>query len=138
MHPTMTAQVAAQRAEENVRSAAAMLPAQARLEQFDVGQPGCDDPTDNGPKGRVTPFVTYQVHGLQTAEYGRCLDLLVQWSADNNFVVLRDSRPDSLYLWVENRDDGFQLAVRANDQGQLYATSSAPCVWPDGVQEPEA
>jgi hypothetical protein len=136
MQPTMTAQAAEERVEANLGAAASVLPDQAQLELFDSGQPNCDDPTDHGPKGRVIPFVTYQVLGLSASIYGRCFDLLLRWWEDNGFVVLRDSRPGGMYVWVENREDGFRMTAQANDLGQLYLTSTAPCVWPNGVPEP--
>jgi hypothetical protein len=134
MQPTMTAQAAAQQADANARAAASVLP-QAILAPFDSGQTPCDDPTDNGPKGRVTPYVSYEV---RTQDHDQAFDLLLNWWTANDFAVLADLRPDKMYVWVENRADGFRMAAKANDLGKLYLISNAPCVWPNGVPEPEA
>lgn len=133
MHPTMTAEQAERRVEENVRAVLGVLPEQARLERFDGGVMPCDDPTDNGPLGRVIPFVDYRITGLAPAEYGGYFDEVLDWWTHNGFRLLDDSRPAEMYVWVENEADGFRMTLKANDLGQLYLTSTSPCVWPDGT-----
>ncbi|KAA2250120.1 hypothetical protein F0L68_38915 [Solihabitans fulvus] len=136
MQNTMTQTQAAQRVEEHARRALAVLPRQARPELLIAETTQCDDPTDNGPLGRVIASVEYQVHDLPPAGFGEDFDALRTWWEANDFRVLADERPANPYLWVEHTGDGFRLALKANDLGELYLTGSSPCVWPDGTPAP--
>lgn len=138
MRNTITEQQAVQRVQDNIRAAVTQLPPTARLEQQLTDSAPCDDPTDNGPKGRVTASTTYQVHELLPDQYPHFFDLLRDWWQRNNYRVLDDSRlsPTDMYLWVENNHDGFRMALQSNDNGGLFITASSPCVWPHGSPEP--
>lgn len=134
MTATITQQQAAERVQQNVHAAVAQLPAEARLEQQLTDISPCDDPTDNGPPGRVIAGTNYQIHGLRPAQYPRYFDMLRGWWQRNDFRVLDNSRTGvSQYLWVENKRDGFRLALQSNDGGGLFLASSSPCVWPHGT-----
>lgn len=137
MQPTMTAQQASLRVADYAQRAFAALPPPAALVKWagDNNNP-CDDPTDNGPQGRVVPYAEYKITGLPPDQYNHYFDVLRQWWASHGFRVLADDRPKDLYLWVENNGDGFRMALQANDVGPLYLTSTAPCVWPNGTPEP--
>lgn len=135
---TTTEQQAAQRVQDNVHTAAAQLPQTAHLEQQLTHSVPCDDPTDNGPKGRVDASTTYQIHGLPLEQYPHLFDLLRDWWQRHDYRVLDDSRrsPTEMYLWVENNHDGFRMAFNSNDSGGLFITASSPCVWPNGSPPP--
>lgn len=134
---TITQQQAEQRVEENYRMVLALLPKEARpaLQVGDI-QP-CDDPTDDGPRGRVIASVSYQVRDLQAADFNAHFDAIKQWWTDHNFRILDDSRPKNMYLWAENNGDGFRMALQANDVGGFYIISTSPCVWPEGTPAPQ-
>ena len=68
---TITVKQAEQRVEDYFRKALAVLPAQARPEVGLIDTVECDDPTDNGPKGRKIASVDYEIHDLPPAEYPR-------------------------------------------------------------------
>lgn len=138
MSNTITEQQAAQRVQDNVRAAVTHLPSTVRLEQQLTHFTPCDDPTDNGPKGRVIASTTYQIHELPPDQYPHFFDLLRSWWQRNNYRVLDDSRrsPTDMYLWVENNHDGFRMALQSNNNGGLFIIASSPCVWPHGNPEP--
>jgi hypothetical protein len=131
---TITQQQAAQQVQDNIHTAAAQLPATAKLEQQLTNFTPCDDPTDNGPKGRVTAGSTYQIHELPAAQYPHYFDTLRTWWTQHDFHVLEDQNrgPQDMYLWVENTKDGFRMSLQSNPTGGLFMTSSSPCVWPNG------
>jgi hypothetical protein len=58
---TMTEQQATQKAEEYAHGAMATLPPEARVKPMYSPQSPCDDPTDNGPKGRIEVGRDYSV-----------------------------------------------------------------------------
>ncbi len=138
MSNTITEQQAAQRVQANVRAAVAQLPDTAHLEQQLTHSTPCDDPSDNGPKGRITASTTYQIHELPPDQYPQLFDLLRDWWQRHDYRVLDDSRLSStdMYLWVENIKDGFRMALQSNDNGGLFIIASSPCVWPQGSPEP--
>jgi hypothetical protein len=133
---TMTQPQAEKRVEVYARNAAGSLPESSRLEVSDVGSGNCDDPTDNGPKGRVEPYVEYQVIGLDPNRYNEYFNDLKQWWERNNFHVLRDARPKRMFLWVQNNSDGFNMTVKSNDLGEMYLIATSTCVWPNGTPPP--
>lgn len=137
MRATITVEQAEKRVEKYFRQALAVLPAQARAEARLIHTYECDDPTDNGPKGRQITSVNYEIHDLPPGEYPKYVDDLERWWRGNEFRVLDDERPTYESIWVENNNDGFRMRVEANDGGKLFLISTSPCVWPSGTPEPE-
>lgn len=136
MKNTITEQQAIDKAEKYVEQAATALPVEVRLEvQAPTDSISCDDPTDNGPKGRVTVGNVYWVRGI--ANDDRYFDAILEWWEAHDFVVLDDSRPKSNWISVENRKDGFRMAFRDNPKGELLLGVDSPCVWPNGTPSPE-
>jgi hypothetical protein len=133
---TITQQEAAKRVEEHIHAVVALLPKEARLEQGLSTPQNCDDPTDNGPRGRITESHTYQIHDLPPAEYNAYFDTIKQWWETHNYQILADSRPKAMYLWAENKNDSFRISVKSNDVGGFYVISTSPCVWPQGTPAP--
>jgi hypothetical protein len=137
MHNTITAEQAAQRVEANFRQSLAQLPAHAQPVKQVADTYSCDDPPDNGPKGRVIASVGYRIDGLDSTEYIHYFDTLRTWWTQHDFRVLHESQqPNQLYLWVENNTDGFRQTMNTNDRGELYLVGSSPCVWPNGTPQP--
>jgi hypothetical protein len=137
MKNTITEEEATQRAEDYVRQAMEALPPEARLEVLSGTSSGpCDDPTDNGPRGRVTVGNIYWVRGLPAESNPQYFDSMVRWWTDHDFAILTDKRPQSNYVWVENKRDGFRMAFRDNPKGELALGADSPCVWPNGTPEP--
>jgi hypothetical protein len=135
MRTTITIEQAEQRVEEYFRKALAVLPAEARPEPGLIQTTECDDPTDNGPKGRKIASVDYDIHGLRLEDYPTYVTDLEQWWHDHNFRVLDDERPTYQSIWVENNDDGFRMRVIASDGGRLSLIATSPCVWTNGTPE---
>jgi hypothetical protein len=130
---TITEDQAKARIEEYVRQALAVLPSEARLElQSAASSVPCDDPTDNGPRGRVTVGNTYWVRGLSSERNSQYLDSMISWWKQHDFSVLDDKRPASNYVRVESKRDGFRIAFSDNPRGELLLGADSPCVWPDG------
>jgi hypothetical protein len=121
----LTLAAATQRVDDLVREALAQLPG-AHADKI-AGDPApCDDPTDGGPPGRFIAVAEYQIREPGPDH----LDRLHEWWTAHGFEVLRDARPRGSYIWVENRADGFRMAVQGNDAGGLFLTATSPCVWP--------
>jgi hypothetical protein len=106
MQNTMTTEQALQRAEEYVRQAVAVLPSQARLEVLSTPGPhSCDDPTDNGPKGRVFASNSYWIRDLSKEKNQEYLERLLQWWAEHGFTGNRESWDKAKFVTFENKDD---------------------------------
>ena len=133
MQRTITVEQAEQQVEDYFRQALAVLPDQAKAEPGLIHTVDCDDPTDNGPAGRKTASVNYQILGLRAADYPAYVDDLERWWHDHDFRILDDDRPAEQSVWVENTKDGFRMRVQDNPLGELYLIVSSPCVWPDGT-----
>jgi hypothetical protein len=134
---TITQKHTEQQVQANIHAAAAELPATAKLDQQLTNTGLCDDPTDNGSPGRVTASSTYQVHNLDPEQYPNLFGHLRDWWTQHTFRVLDDSHQTSTvrYLWVENNQDGFRMAMQSNDGVGLFLTPSSPCVWPNGHRQ---
>jgi hypothetical protein len=133
---TMTEQQATQRVEDYARQAIAQLPPQAQVKKIEAASDGCDNPSDNGPKGRVVASNSYQILGLPPGEYNHYFDTLRDWWTKNNYHLLDDQRPKDMFLWVENNNDAVRVTIEANDNGGLYIGATSPCVWPHGTPTP--
>jgi hypothetical protein len=138
MHTTITAHDAERRVEDYIQQAITALPPQRHLTNPFKKTYACDDPTDNGPKGRVIATVDYQIEGLSPDQYDHYLDALKQWWIGHDFRVLQDARPKAPHVWVENNTDGFRMAVQTNDGGEMYLIATSPCVWPNGTPQPRS
>lgn len=137
MRNTITVEEAEQRVEDYFRKALAVLPERARPEVGLIHTVECDDPTDDGPKGRKIASVNYQILDLRQDDYPEYVARLEQWWLDHNFRVLDDERPTYQSIWVENNDDGFRMRITASDKGRLVLIATSPCVWQNGTPEPE-
>jgi hypothetical protein len=135
MH-TITQEQAEQRVQQYFHAAFAVLPPKATAENFDTAAGQCQDPTDNGPPGRVEPTTDYQIHGLAPTRYGAYFDQLKRWATGRGFDVLTDKRQPYMFLEVENPAYGFSVTMQSNDGGELYLGATSPCVWPDGTPPP--
>jgi hypothetical protein len=136
MRATITIEQAEQHVEDYFRKTLAVLPDRARPEARLIDTYDCDDPTDNGPKGRKIASVNYEILDLPPGEYPNYVDDLERWWRGNGFRVLDDERPTYESIWVENDDDGFRMRVEANDGGKLFLIATSPCVWPNGTPGP--
>ncbi|MFC9255900.1 hypothetical protein [Amycolatopsis thailandensis] len=133
MGNTISIQEANQRLESYIQQAKSALPASAVLVlRGQSKEAPCDDPSDNGPKGRVVADRGYQVTGLAAAGVSEYFSALRSWAQNNNYQVLQEKQ-NPQYLWLEKRDDGFRLALDSNESGELYLNGSTPCVWRDGT-----
>ncbi|MCK2239808.1 MULTISPECIES: hypothetical protein [unclassified Crossiella] len=133
MQPTITAQQAAERVEEHVRQALTQLPPETRTERISLkSNSPCDVPSDNGPPGRVQVSNSYQLHGLDPAQFTRYFDTLKNYWTGNNHTVLNDDRPKDWFLWVQHNGDAFRITLQGNHLGELYLGATSPCIWPDG------
>lgn len=135
MSNTITIEEAQTRVERYFRDALAVLPDQARPEVSLIHTVDCDDPDDNGPKGRKIASVNYQIRNLAPQKYPDYVADLERWWRDHGFRVLDDERPTYESIWVEKTDDGFRMRIQGNRAGELYLGATSPCVWPNGTPE---
>ncbi|MFE1165761.1 hypothetical protein [Nocardiopsis sp. NPDC058789] len=134
MEETITEDEAAAKVDQHIANAVAALPETVELEPLGpVAFASCDDPTDGGPRGRVTVSLDQWLNGLPVEENEQNAELLYQYWTANGYRVLRDERPDKLSIAVENEEDGFLMSLRASIQGDLSLGASSPCVWPEGT-----
>jgi hypothetical protein len=139
MKNTINIQEANQRVEDYVTRARAAFPASVELRlQSQFKDSPCDDPTDNGPKGRLIASRGYQVMGPSPNQFPQQFEAIRTWWERNGFVVSNDSaRGADRTVAAENKADGFTMSLRSNNAGELYLNTSAPCVWPNGTPEPK-
>lgn len=137
MQNTITLAEANRRVEEYVSRARTALPPDANLRLDYLEKAGsCSDPTDNGPRNRLTASRHYSIDGVQRDRIPSYFDALRRWWVEHNFRVL-DNNPRYEFLWVEHNEDGFQMTLKSNPSGELYLISGSPCVWENGTPEPE-
>ncbi|MFN2495303.1 MAG: hypothetical protein ABR608_05270 [Pseudonocardiaceae bacterium] len=137
---TLTAQQAMQRVEEHIANAVAALPLTPRLEEQSTttGLP-CDDPTDLGPRGRVTESKTYWMRDLPFDRAEELFNAMHSYWLSHDYRVLTDKRdrPGFPALFVENNADAFRMAMKTSVRGDFTISATSPCVWPDGTPPPE-
>lgn len=130
---SMSQDEAADRVEEYIDDAAAALPGDVELEpEGDTTFASCDDPTDDGPKGRVIASHVYRLSGLPTEDNEANAELLHQFWTDKGYEIILDRRPERIYISAESSGDAFTIFLRSSVQGTLSLGASSPCVWPDG------
>jgi hypothetical protein len=138
---TITQQQAVERVEQYIREVVTALAPRARLEVL-YGSDGsaCDDPTDNGPRGRVIASRSYWLRDIPAEKNEEYVTAIVHWWTEHDFGILTDDRPNDVYVWAENRRDGFRMSVQQTATGppQLSLGATSPCVWPNGTPEPKA
>lgn len=118
MKNTITQQQANERVEQYVRDAVATISPTARLEVLGGSRDfPCDDPTDNGPKGRITASRDYWLQDLPADKHNDYIDALIEWWKEHNFALLRDDRPKDSYVTAENRQDGFRMGIKGTVTG---------------------
>jgi hypothetical protein len=131
---TMNQDEAAERVQEHIDNAVAALPEGLDLTPVgDVNFAACDDPTDGGSTDRVTVGRSYWLDGLPVEDNEASIDLLHEYWTANGYRVLTDSRPDDVFVSVENEEDSFRMSVQSSVQGSLSIGASSPCVWPEGA-----
>jgi hypothetical protein len=134
MEETMNQDEAAERVQEHIDNAVAVLPDTLELERVGgVNVAACDDPTDGGPRDRVTVGRSYWLDGLPSEDNDTNIDLLHEYWTANGYRVLTDSRPEDVFLSVEHEEDSFRMSVQGSAEGSLSLGASSPCVWPEGT-----
>lgn len=137
MKPTITLEEANRLVDEHIQQAVATLSPNATLEVRGHETDGsCLDPDDQGPTNRKSAQRSYKILGLESGKIPDYFDTLRTWWPNNNFRVLQN-KPRNEYLWVENNGDSIRLSLQANDLGEVYINASSPCVWPNGIPQPE-
>lgn len=136
IQPTITQNEAMRRADEYVQRSLKALPTQAQLEKQSSDITSCDDPSDNGPKGRVIASNSYWIRGLPKESNQKYFDDLLHYWKSNGFSVLDDARPEDYFISVEHNSDGFRMSLEAGRTGAINIGASSPCVWPDGTPPP--
>jgi hypothetical protein len=139
MKNTITQRQAIERVDQYIHDAVAAITPPVRLEVLSGSDDSaCDDPTDNGPKGRISASRDYWLHDLPAEKHNDYIDALKRWWQEHDFVVLRDDRPRDIYVTAENRHDGFRMGIEGTVTGppRLSIGASSPCVWPNGTPAP--
>jgi hypothetical protein len=133
---TITEDEAAQKVREHIDSAMAALPEAAKLEERrGTITAACDDPTDGGPKDRVTVSETFWVRGLPVEDNEANIELLHEHWVSNGYQVLEDLRPEDMFLSATHTEDAFGVTVQVAGDGSLALSASSPCIWPEGAPD---
>ncbi|NKY80381.1 hypothetical protein HGB46_17600 [Nocardiopsis dassonvillei] len=133
---TMNQDEAAENVQEHIDKAVTVLPETLELQPVGgVNVAACDDPTDGGSGDRVTVGRSYWLDGLPVEDNEANIDLLTEYWTANGYRVLTDSRPDDVFVSVENEEDAFRMSVQASVEGHLSIGASSPCVWPEGTPD---
>jgi hypothetical protein len=129
---TITTQDALNGVEDYVHRALAVFPRGARLEALSNSEAhDCDDPTDNGPKGRVFASNIYWVRGIADVDPNTYLGELRRWWSEQGFSVVTDAWQKANVITLENKQNGFRMSFTHNAADPAIGASS-PCVWPNG------
>jgi hypothetical protein len=138
MKNTITQQEANARVEQYTRDAAAALTPTPRLELLSKFEDSpCDDPTDNGPRGRVHVSRSYWLRDIPKDRNSEVAVSLSQWWQEHNFRITLDKRPQENLIFAEHNTDGFRMSLQEGAQGSLSLGTSSPCVWPNGTPAPK-
>ncbi|MGQ0839283.1 alpha/beta hydrolase [Actinokineospora sp.] len=138
MDNTITRKQAEDRVEEYIKQAVSVLDVPFRLEPLGLDMSDCDDPTDNGPKGRVFADHVYWIRDVPTTENGRQVAALRKWFRDNGFTIGEDTWDKTKFVSLDKGEDGFRMSLKENFKGELSIGASSPCVWPNGTPEPKS
>lgn len=132
---TLTEQQARDRVEEHIAGAVAALPVTPRLEEQSTGLQPCDDPSDQGPLGRISVAKRYWLRDLPAERTDEMFDAVESYWLSHDYRVLDDKRNRSApALFVENNADAFRMSLKTSVQGDLSISATSPCVWPDGTR----
>lgn len=130
----MNQEQAEERVEEHVRRATSALPSSVDLEAREgTITAACDDPTDDGPKDRVTVSRTYVLNGFPVEDNEETIEILHNYWSNNEYDIISDRRPGQISVSAEHNEDAFTVFVRSSKQGTLSLGSSSPCVQRDGA-----
>lgn len=136
---TLSVPQANQRVEEHIADAVAALPVKPRLEaQTDLGPLNCDDPSDQGPLGRVTVANGYWLREVPQESNAEIFETMHAYWLSHEYRVLDDSRDTRApALFVESNRDSFRMSLQSSLKGNLTISATSPCVWPEGTPPPE-
>lgn len=128
-----------QRMEEHIARAVAALPVRPQLEEQSFDRLLCDDPSDLGPRGRVSVGKRYWMRGLASERATELFDAMHSYWLSHDYRVLSDrrGRPGVPALFVENNADAFRMSMTTSVRGDFAISATSPCVWPDGTPPPD-
>jgi hypothetical protein len=141
MQPTITLQQARDQATAYAQIAQTQLPGNPKLVGPRRTSVDCDDPTDNGPKGRVDVADDYEVNYRidPPPDNTTIINHMYDFWSSQGYQVIEDARSKDRgrRIGFENPKDGFRFGlVEAATGPQLSLQISAPCVWPNGTPQP--
>ncbi|HET9517999.1 MAG TPA: hypothetical protein VFO77_09765 [Actinoplanes sp.] len=142
MQSTATGVQATERVEDLLQEAYRQLPPGATLKpRGGVAELPCDDPTDNGPAGRVFIEKVYQVAFPAGWPADRALPALVQYWQPPQYRVHNDRRDAPDPRFAVETTDGYRVSievfVRPAGNLDVYLGGSSPCVWEHGTPDPQ-
>ena len=134
MEETITQDEAAEKVWEHINGVMSSLPEEAELEKRQgMNFASCDDPTDGGPKDRVTVGERLWIRGLPMEENESNIQLVYDYWINNGYHVVHDLRPDELFVTVEKEKDYFHASIQTSNKGSLSIGVTSPCLWPEGT-----
>jgi hypothetical protein len=144
LQPTDTQAAAKERVETLIQEASAVLPAGTTLEYSDGSdENSCDDPTDDGPAGRVFVEHRYKVIAPKKGTWGtadQVISPLVALWEKQGYKVNNDLRANPDPRYNVERSDGYYATVQGYDRNGYFdftLTAGSPCIWPNGTPQPE-
>jgi len=144
VQPTETQTVAVERVDQLVKDATAQLPTGTTLKNnYRSNEGACDDPTDNGPAGRI--FVEHRYTVVAADNNGvwksdQVIPPLAAYWEKQGFGVKNDSRAKSDPRYTVENPDGYFATIQGYDRGSYYdftLTVGSPCIWPNGTPNPQ-
>ncbi|GGK96565.1 hypothetical protein [Mangrovihabitans endophyticus] len=143
LQPTPTQAQAKARVEQLARQAGSALPGGASLEYHDgSNESACDDPTDDGPAGRI--FIDHRYTVVPPADDGwrpdQVIPTLVRFWQEQKYQLHDDRRTDPDPNYVVETPDGYYVGIWGYDRGDhldFTVNLSSPCIWQNGTPDPQ-
>lgn len=143
VQPTDDQATAISRVDQLIQQAATALPDGATLKFSDGSDDSpCDDPTDNGPEGRIFVEKRYTVVPPSSGPWPeeQVIPNLVAYWQQQQYRVHDDRRTEpDIPTYVVETTDGYRVSVAGynrNDHHDYTLSASSPCIWPNGTPTP--
>lgn len=134
---TITLEEANHDLDNLIKRAVNQLLQQAQLEEVRTREDSACTQSEREPTGERLASRNYNVLGVPPRNVPLYFDKFRSWWQDNGFEVLVDDHDDPPRTLRVQNDAGFTMTLRANENDHLALLASSPCVWRQGIPEPE-
>ncbi|SDZ45491.1 hypothetical protein SAMN05421504_11814 [Amycolatopsis xylanica] len=137
MQPTITLVEAGRKVDEYAELARQAIGPDTKLGNPDKNYDfPCSNADGSPAKNRRDARVSYQIEGTSVEKIPVYFDAIRAFWARSGFEVNDEEAPNR-YLGGVNKANGFTMALKSNDLGEVYLKVSSPCVWRNGTPEPD-